>query len=243
MADSPLIDPQPTTRLDRLVQAYSHAPYSAPFFTFLVLMALGNQFGPEYLHYTYAVRIFGSLAVALVFWKYYPPLGKVHWVPAIVVGLLVAWGWVEGHHWFTAQGWYHQPFADAKPADYYDPRKYVGEGIGLWWFLLIRIGGAATVVPIVEEVFWRAFILRALIDWDDFESVPLAKFTLFSFIACSLMSALEHPQWGVGILCWMVYNLLWYWKRSLLCLMVTHGITNLALYIYVFVYEDWVFWS
>lgn len=234
---------QSATRLDRFVQAYPHAPYVLPFFTFLVLMGIGNQFGPENLHYTYPVRILGSLAVAIVFWKYFPPLGKVHWVPSIVIGLLVAVGWVEGHHWFCSQGWYYQPFKDALPKDFYDPRDYVGSGAGLWLFLTARIGGAATVVPIVEEVFWRAYILRMLIDWEDFESVPLAKFTLFSFVVCSLMSAMEHPQWGVGILCWVVYNLLFYWKKSLLCLMVTHGITNLALYIYVFVSGDFVFWS
>ena len=243
MSDVPVQQRPESTWLDRLVAAYPHAPYVLPFFTFLVLMGVGNQFGPKYLHYTYALRIFGSLAVALLFWRFYPPLGKVHWVPAIVVGLLVAYGWVAGHHWFRAQGWYYQPFADSAPGNYYDPRKYVGEGLGLWWFLFIRIGGAATVVPIVEELFWRAFVLRALIDWEDFESVPLAKFTWVSFIGCSLMSALEHPQWGVGVLCWVVYNLLFYWKKSLLCLMVSHGITNLALYIYVYAAGDWLFWS
>ena len=238
-------DPQrlPTTRLDRFVQAYPHAQYVLPFFTFLVLMGIGNQFGHKYLHYTYAVRIFGSLAVAGVFWKYFPPLGKVHWIPAVVVGLVVACGWVAGHHWFGEQNWYYQPFKDALPQDYYVPQTHLGEGIGLRLFLVVRILGAATVVPIVEEIFWRAFILRLLIDWNDFESVPLAKFTWLSFVACSLMSALEHPQWGVGILCWVVYNLLFYWKKSLLCLMVTHGITNLALYAYVFIERDLVFWS
>ena len=78
---------------------------------------------------------------------------------------------------------------------------------------------------------------------NDFERVPLGKFTWASFVLCSLGSALEHPQWGVGIACWVVYNLLFYWKKSLLCLMITHGITNLALYVYVFVARDWIFWS
>ena len=245
MSEPPQLDRQcpATTRLDRFVQSYPHAPYVLPFVAFLVLMGIGGRFGPEYLHYAYAVRIFGSLAVALVFWRYFPPLGKVHWIPSIVVGLAVAYGWVEGHHWFRSQSWYFQPFPDAKPDAFYDPRAYVGQGVGLRLFLVVRILGAATVVPIVEEIFWRAFILRLLIDRYDFESVPLGKFTWMSFILCSLMSALEHPQWGVGILCWMVYNLLFYWKKSLMCLMVTHGITNLALYVYVFINEDWVFWS
>jgi CAAX prenyl protease-like protein len=245
MTDGGLLQPErvPRTRLDRFVEAHPHAPYVLPFLAFLALMGIGNQFGPSYLPYSYAVRIFGSLAVVMVFWRYFPPLGRAHWVTSVIVGLAVAYGWVAGHHWFSAQDWYYQPFKDALPEDYYDPRNYVGTGLGLWAFLSVRIGGAATVVPIVEEIFWRAFILRALIDWEDFESVPLGRFTWVSFVVCSLMSALEHPQWGVGVLCWVVYNLLFYWKKSLMCLMVTHGVTNLALYVYVFWYEDWLFWS
>ena len=38
-------------------------------------------------------------------------------------------------------------------------------------------------MPIVEELFWRAFALRIFIDWHRFEDVPLAKFTLLSFVA------------------------------------------------------------
>lgn len=230
------------TRLDRFVRGYPHAPYVLPFFAFLAIMAAGNAFGHPYLHYAYAARILGSLAVAGVFWKYFPPLGKAHGLTAVIVGLAVAYGWVAGHHGFQGQSWYRQPLADAQPANFYDPRNYVGTGAGLWLFLIVRIGGAATVVPIVEEIFWRAFVLRWLVDRDDFESVPLGKFTWFSFIVCSLGSALEHPQWGVGVLCWVVYNLLFYWKKSLLCLMITHGVTNLALYVYVIAYEDWLFW-
>ncbi|MFH0982549.1 MAG: CPBP family glutamic-type intramembrane protease [Planctomycetota bacterium] len=185
----PETQPPLLTRLDRFVEGHRHAPYVLPFFTFLVLMGIGNQFGPKYLHYAYAARIFGALAVALVFWKYFPPLGKVHWVPAIIVGLAVAYGWVEGHHWFQAQSWYYQPYQDALPKDYYIPQKYLGEGLSLRLFLVVRILGAATVVPIVEEIFWRGFVLRLLIDWEDFDRVPLAKFTWLSFLVCSLLSA------------------------------------------------------
>jgi CAAX prenyl protease-like protein len=234
---------QTASALDRFVQAFPQGPYLLPFMTFLVLMAAGNALGPQYLHYAYTVRIFGSLAVAMLFWRYWPPLGRAHWTIAIIVGLAVAYGWVAGHHWFRGQSWYYQPFKDALPENYYDPRRYLGEGAALWLFLFIRIGGAATVVPIVEEIFWRGFALRALIDWDDFERVPLGKFTWLSFTVCSLGSALEHPQWGVGVACWVVYNLLFYWKKSLLCLMLTHGITNLALYIDAYAARDWVFWS
>jgi hypothetical protein len=235
------------SRLDRLVEAYPQLPYVAPFMTFLVLMALGGVFeGHQHLPWLYTVRTVGALAVSLLFWKYWPPLGKVHLLPAIVFGVAVAAMWVYVHQWFAAQSWY--PYTqllgrDADPDKYYNCFEQFSGQVGLWLFLIIRIGGASIVVPIVEEIFWRGFVLRFLVDSWHFERVPLGTYTFRSFIICSLLSAAEHPMWEVGILCWMVYNLLFYWKKSLLFMIVMHGITNFVLYTYVVMYGDWVFWS
>ena len=233
--------------LDRLVQNRPELPYIAPFMTFLLLMALGSFFeGPRHVPWLYALRTFGALAVSLACWKYWPPLGRVHLLPAVVFGLAVAFMWVAVHKLFAAQGWY--PYTqllgrDAEPDGYYDCFAQLGTGVGLWLFLIVRLGGASIVVPIVEEVFWRGFVLRLLIDHWRFERVPLGAYTFRSLVLCSLLSVAEHPMWEVGILCWVIYNLLFYWKKSLLFLMVTHGVTNLALYTYVVIYQDWVFWS
>ncbi len=235
------------TWLDRMVERSPQLPYIAPFFSFLLLMALGSFFkGPEHVPWLYAVRTFGALGVSLVFWKYWPPLGKIHLLPAIVFGIAVAAMWVFVHQFFADQSWYSNTQIlgrDAKPDQFYNCFEQLGTGIGLWLFLIVRIGGASVVVPIVEEIFWRGFVLRLLIDRWQFEKVPLATFTFRSFIICSLLSAAEHPMWEVGILCWMIYNLLFYWKKSLMFMIVMHGITNFVLYTYVVICKDWVFWS
>ena len=235
-----------TSPLDRLVESRPELPYVAPFASFLLLMAVGRFFeGPQHVFWLYGLRTFGALGVALLFWKYLPPLGRAHVVPAIVFGLLVTVMWVLVHQIFAAQGWYEYTQIlgrDPAPSEQYDCYKQLGTGLALWLFLIVRIGGASVVVPIVEELFWRGFVLRLLINHWRFETVALGAYTFRSFIICSLLSAAEHPMWEVGILCWMVYNLLFYWKKSLLFLMITHGITNLALYAYVVVYRDWVFW-
>ncbi|MCP4245889.1 MAG: CAAX prenyl protease-related protein [bacterium] len=248
--------PSPPDWVDRIARRWPEAPLIAPFFTFLALMALAGVFDEAYKPWLYALRTFGALFVALAFRRYWPPLGKLylHW--CLLVGLIVAVGWVVIHKWFAGGvvagqyvfdgfDWYSLSQIagkDPTPEEYYVPHQQLGTGLAYWAFLIVRIGGAATVVPIVEELFWRGFVLRVLIDWHRFEDVPLGKFTWFSFVVCSLGSALEHPQWEVGILCWVAYNLLFYHTKSLLCLMVTHGITNLVLYVYVVRYEDWVFW-
>ncbi|HNQ24446.1 MAG TPA: CAAX prenyl protease-related protein [Phycisphaerae bacterium] len=252
--------------IDRFVRAYPHAPLVAPFLAFLVLMTLDQVLGPGWRTYTYAARCGGGLYVAWLFRRHFPPLGRPHLHLAVPLGVLVAVGWVEVHHLFAGCSpadrpcallgilgiehrfpgfaWYraHACF-DCNPRDYFVPVEHFAGPLALWAFLLIRIGGAAVVVPIVEELFWRGFLLRALVNWHRFEEVPLGKFTLFSFLATALLSGIQHqPQWEVGILCWMVYNAVFYWKRSLACCMVMHGVTNLALYVYVYYAQDWRFW-
>ena len=98
-------------------------------------------------------------------------------------------------------------------------------------------------MPVVEELFWRAFLLRALIDWHNFDRIPLARFTWVSFLGTSLISTFQHPDnWGVSILCWMAFNAVFYWTRSILCLVLLHGVTNLILYLIVLRVDDWSFW-
>jgi len=234
-------------RLDAWVARSPDVAYLAPFMSFLLLMALGNWLfpGKEGVPWSYALRTFGALAVALAFWRYWPPLGRMHLLPAVILGLLTAAMWVLVHKWFAAQSWYGytQLWPDAKPEDHYDCFAQLGSGWALWLFLVVRIGGASIVVPIVEEIFWRGWVLRVLVDYWKWERVPLGIYTLRSFVICSLASALEHPMWEVGILCWAAWNLLFYWKKSLLFMIVMHGVTNFALYAYVVYARDWVFWS
>jgi membrane protease YdiL (CAAX protease family) len=266
MADTEpsLAAPGRSPRLDAIVKNYPHAPLIAPFFAFLILMVLDQVLPDSWRTLSYAMRSVGGLWVAWLFRGYLPKLGRPHLLIAIPLGLIVAFGWVEVHHWFAGcthhpcrmQGllgithafpgfaWYRDNLCfDANPNSYFNPHTVFDSTWALWLFLIVRIGGASISVPVVEELFWRGFMLRALIKWHDFQDVPMATFTWGSYLGTALLSGIQHqPQWEVGILCWLVYNALFYWKRSLTCCMVTHGVTNLALYIYVFYSQDWRFW-
>ncbi len=45
------------------------------------------------------------------------------------------------------------------------------------------IAGAALVVPVMEELFWRSFLIRYLVNPDFMEKMPIGRFTWFSFIS------------------------------------------------------------
>src|SRR6185369_12039304 len=57
--------------------------------------------------------------------------------------------------------------------------------------LILRTLRAVVIVPIVEELFWRGWLMRWLIA-ADFRRVPLGAYAAFSFWAVVLLFAAEH---------------------------------------------------
>jgi len=106
---------------------------------------------------------------------------------------------------------------------------------------LIRVGGAVLVVPLMEELFWRSFLIRYIID-PDFSKVPLGRFTWTSFLVTVLLFGLEHHFILAGIMAGVIYNLVLYRTRSLAQCVLAHAVTNLALALYVITTGKWQFW-
>jgi len=105
----------------------------------------------------------------------------------------------------------------------------------------VRVGGAVLVVPLMEEIFWRSFLLRYIIN-PVFSRVPLGTFTLPSFLICALLFGLAHHFILAGIMAGMAYAWLLYTTRSLAQCILAHAVTNLALALYVLHTEKWMFW-
>jgi hypothetical protein len=97
-------------------------------------------------------------------------------------------------------------------------------------------------VPIVEELFWRGWLMRWLIR-SDFESVPLGSYTPMSFWVSAVLFAAEHgAYWDVGLLAGIAYNL-WIMKtRRLGDCILAHAVTNASLSAYVIWTGQWRYW-
>lgn len=108
-------------------------------------------------------------------------------------------------------------------------------------FTIIRMAGAVIVVPVMEELFWRSFLIRYIIN-QDFSKVPIGRFTWISFLVSSFLFGLEHNLFLAGIMAGVAYNLLLYYTKSLSQCIIAHAVTNLALGIYVVATGKWYFW-
>jgi CAAX prenyl protease-like protein len=104
-----------------------------------------------------------------------------------------------------------------------------------------RIAGTVLVVPLMEELFWRSFLLRYIID-KNFDNVRIGTFSWASFLLTVVLFGLEHNYILAGIMAGIFYNLVLYRTRSLAQCVLSHAVTNLALAIYVVSTGKWQFW-
>ena len=111
-----------------------------------------------------------------------------------------------------------------------------------WPVLALRLFRAVVIVPIVEELFWRAWLMRWLID-ADFEKVPLGTYAPRAFWIVALLFASEHgPYWDVGLVCGIIFNWWMVRTKSLGDLIFTHAVANLTLGVYVIAFGKWEYW-
>ena len=228
----------------RLIASRPELAFITPFMVYLLLLGVGARLPDTWQPAAIAVRGVASLAAVWAIRRHLPAWGRPHWWIVLAGGALVGWGWVVGQHVFDQLGLpSHLPLYPGGAKALVDPRDALGAGTLFWTTWGLRLSVACTAVPVVEELFWRAYLLRALIDWHHFDRVPLGRFTWVSFLGTALLSTLQHPDnWGVSVLCWLVYNVVFYWTRSILCLVLLHGMTNLVLYLLVLRVGDWSFW-
>ncbi len=108
--------------------------------------------------------------------------------------------------------------------------------------LVFRIAQAAILVPVIEELFWRGWLMRWLIR-SDFETVTLGTYTTRSFWITALLFACEHgPYWDVGLLAGIAYNSWLVRTRTLGDCMLAHAVTNAALSAFVLITGNWEYW-
>ena len=111
------------------------------------------------------------------------------------------------------------------------------------WVLAWRTARAVLIVPVVEELFWRAWLMRWLIN-TDFRRVPLGTYSPFAFWVTALLFASEHGSyWDVGLLTGVIYNLWMIRSKSVASCILMHAVTNGLLSAYVIANGQWQYWQ
>jgi len=112
-----------------------------------------------------------------------------------------------------------------------------------WLSVTFRFFRLVVVVPVMEEIFWRAFMLRFLID-EHFEQVPFGKFSWLSFAIVTVAFTFSHSRldWLAAFICGVLYNVVAYRSRSLASCILAHATSNLLLGLWIMQTRQWGFW-
>jgi CAAX prenyl protease-like protein len=146
---------------------------------------------------------------------------------AVGVAVFVAWIRLD-HPWIT--------IGSSKGFDPSGPDGGILPGL-----VVARIAGAALVVPVMEELFWRSFIAR-WIDQSTFMSVDPARLSMRAVAISSLAFGFEHTLWFAGIVAGLAYCWLYRSTGNLWAPIIAHAVTNAALGIWVVHTRSWQFW-
>ena len=207
------------------------APYTMPFILFAALTYL-NDLAGFHPALGYAAKTFLVAVCLILFRKSYRPEIRVRFgFLDVLAGVLVFLIWIgfEGAYPLLASPSGFDPYA-------------MSNGLAVATaFITIRLLGAVLVVPIMEELFWRSFAMRFLID-SKFKSIPLGRFTWFSFLMVSLAFGLEHHRWLPGIIAGLIFAGLLYRNKNLFSPILAHAVANLLLGLYVITTQHWQFW-
>lgn len=105
-----------------------------------------------------------------------------------------------------------------------------------------RILRAVVLVPIIEELFWRGWLMRWLVN-PRFEIVKLGTYRPLSFFVTAVLFASEHgPYWDVGLVTGIIYNWWMVRTKSLGDCILVHAVTNACLCGYVVATHRWEYW-
>ena len=236
-----------------------------PFGVFMVFLMLSQFVGeamlwehdnaPWYRHWPeqlfYPIQVVVTLVTLCFFWQHY----DLTWSKKVWIGVIA--GLVGIGFWLLPTTLYDYWGMTEKPDGFFEkltglaPRKegfdpYVFESTSAQVFsVVMRIFRAVVIVSLVEEIFWRGFLMRFLLDMDgDYWKVRFGKPAWISFIVVTLAFMIAHAP--VDYLGAVIYGSLTYgvavWTRSLLACVVMHGVANATMAVYALHYGKLGLW-
>lgn len=202
---------------------------------FMAFLSAGDFLGLGALEYPFRVAVLAS--VIWIFSRQAVDLRMPNWLGSIALGIAVFVMWVTPEVLWPAyrSHWIFTTFGKVESSV---PAELRADPL----VLIFRFARAALIVPIVEELFWRGWLMRWLIK-NDFLSVPLGAYARDAFWITAALFGLEHgPYWEVGLLCGIAYNWWMVRTRSLGDCILTHAVTNGILSAYVISGGHWQYW-
>ncbi len=233
---APSPKPDPTWIRDDLA-------YTLPMAAFLALIWVGTlgaetPAGNTAYPWAYVARALLVGIMLIAFRRAFTRIKWNHWWLGLIVGLLGA------AQWIGMQLWLQDHFKFFKPEGIsFNPDAFFPDPRLRWAFIILRLFGAALVVPVMEELFWRDFAWRTIIAPNDFKLAHVGEWDWKAFVIVPLIFSAVHGNWWLTAIVWaFLIGALLAYTKSLGACMIAHATTNLLLGLYVLHTKQWFFW-
>jgi len=221
----------------------SFAAYVAPFAIFLGGLALseliavfGGESGLFWLaepkYWVYPLQTVACTVCLIWYWRTYS-WSPIVWGFGILTGVIVFILWVSPQ----------LIFGMAPRTEGFNPDLF-GESPFLYWMTVItRVFRLVVIVPLVEEIFWRGFLMRYLIK-EDFEKVKFGTYSHLSFFGVAVAFMLVHQpaDWPAAFISGIIFGWVVIRTKSLFAVVLSHAVANLLLGAYIMQTKQWGFW-
>lgn len=134
----------------------------------------------------------------------------------------------------------------ASRSDGFNPAEVFEAGGGAYWSaVVLRLIRAAVIVAFVEEIFWRGFLMRYVMNPDkDFWKEPFGRPAMRSFVIVTLAFVAIHSP--VDYPAALIYGSMTYWvtikTKSLGAVVAMHLMANLLMGIFAISYGKYGLW-
>ena len=218
--------------------------YTLPFFVFLGFLGLDGMVASLFetsgilllavpMYWIFPLQTMVCAGVLVYFWKSYTFLPLRPWLWGVAAGVLALLIWLSPQEVFHA----------AARTKGFNPETFQDSPLLYWLTVTARFARLVIVVPLLEEIFWRGFLMRYLIN-ENFSKVAFGTYRHFSFFAVAVLFMLVHSMsdWVPALLTGLIYNGLAVKTKSLWACVLAHAVTNLILGIYIMATRQWGFW-
>lgn len=203
------------------------AAYLAPLLAALATALVTSIFSDVALDRWYGARIAAALIALLLVRRDLPRLSfSVPWVPVLlaagVCAIWVPWGGGEGRA--LAEELAHLP------------------PVARWGWIAVRVAGSCLVIPLVEELAFRGFLLPWLAS-PDFENAPPRRWNWAAVILSSVAFGALHQRWLVGTLAGLAFAAARLHRGRLGDAVLAHALCNAGIAAAVLLGGRWDLWG
>lgn len=243
--------------------------YTVPLVAFMVVggvlqLVTGNVFGSFFrehellpwwrsdpAQWIYPLQTVAA-GVLMIFWRRHYELEWSTWkvLAGAAMGVVGIGLWIlptQAYEWMglteRPEGWLK--WLGVLPRrDGFDPGVFTSPA-GWWTATILRFLRAAVVVALVEEIFWRGFMMRFILKPDgDYWRIPFGTASWLSYGVVTALVVLVHApaDWAAAFVWGTLVYLLAVWTRSLLACVVMHGVANFLMGWYALAFEKHGLW-